>query len=88
MTTTSEFTPREIEIINILNQRFEGHALSARVVNVNKLEGGEEATVRFTLDDVSSTDFSRDRIAGNEPVEDLAAEAADELENPVEPIGP
>ena len=89
MTATSEFTEREIAIINILTERFADHILNARIVAVNKLEGGQEETVRFTLDDVSSTDFTRARIASeNESVEALASEAGEELDNPAKPIGP
>ena len=89
MTTISEFTQREEQLVALLTQHFPDNVLDARIVNVNKLEGGEEATLRFTLDDVSSTDLSRERIAaGHEPVETLADEAAEELRNPGEPIGP
>ena len=88
MTTASDFTERESAIIQMLAERFAGHSLNAGIVMINKLEGGQEPTVRFTLDDVSSTDFSRERIASSgEALEDLAAEAADELEHPAEPIG-
>jgi hypothetical protein len=88
MTTASDFTERESAIIERLTERFSGHSLNADIVVINKLEGGNEPTVRFTLDDVSSTDFSRVRIASQaEAVEDLASEAADELEHPGEPIG-
>ncbi len=89
MTTASDFTERESAIIEILTQHFEDHSLNAGLVTINTLEGGEEPTLRLTLDDVSSTDFSRKRIASrNEAVEDLAREAAEELEHPAEPIGP
>lgn len=89
MTTTSDFTEREAQIISILTQQFPDRSLDARLVNVKRLEGGEEPTLRLTLDDSSSTDFSRERIAADlENVESLASEAADELEHPGEAIGP
>lgn len=86
---TADFTERENQIIGLLSQRYEERSLDARIVTVNKLEGGEEPTLRFTLDETSSTDLERSRIAnGNEPVEALAAEIASELEQPAARIGP
>ena len=89
MTTTGDFTEREAQIISILTQQFPDSVLDARIVNVKRLEGGEEPTLRLTLDETSSTDFSRERIAADlETVESLASEAAEELENTGRAIGP
>ena len=89
MTTASDFTHREAELIELLTERFPDGVLDSRIVTVQTLEGGEAETLRFTLNDVSSTDFARSRIAStDESVESLADEAAEELERPAEPIGP
>ena len=86
---TADFTERENAIIGLLSQRYAERSLDARIVTVTKLEGGEAQTLRFTLDDTSSTDLERSRVAErNEAVEALAAEIASELEQPAARIGP
>jgi hypothetical protein len=87
--STVHFTEREEEIIALLSQRYIEHNLDARIVTVNKLEGGQTPTLRFTLNDVSSTDMERERIANTAtPVDDLAREIILELESPGRGIGP
>ena len=79
--TNDALTTREDEVVRILTATFPGRFLEARVVSVHKLEGGEVATLRFTVDEAFSADLERDRIAtwrGSE--EELAAEAAHELQ--------
>jgi hypothetical protein len=89
MTSQSDFTEREMELIRLLTERFPERALDARIVRVHRQEGGEATTLRLTLDDTESTDFVRDRIAdASQSVEALAAEAAAELEAPGARIGP
>ena len=86
--STGDFTQRELAIIGALTARFPERSLDARIVSVKTEEGAERATLRLTLDDMSSTDFARGRIAGGEPVEAMVEEAAAELEAPGESIGP
>jgi hypothetical protein len=89
MTTHNDFTEREMELIRLLTERYPERALDARIVTVHTLEGGESTTLRLTLDDTISTDFTRSRIAdASQPVEALAEEASGEMEMPGAPIGP
>jgi hypothetical protein len=88
MTTRSDFTDREMELVRLLTERFPDRALDARFVTVNTLEGGKSETLRLTLDDTDSTDFTRSRIADAQSVEALADEAAEELGAPSTRIGP
>ena len=79
--TADAMTTREEEVVRILTAMFPGRFLEARIVSVHKLEGGEVSTLRFTVDEASSTDLDRERIAkweGSE--EELAAETARELQ--------
>jgi hypothetical protein len=89
MTTRSDFTDREMELIGLLTQRFASRNLDAAVVSVHTQEGGERPTLRLTLDDTISTDFARSRIAdASQSIEALAEEAASELVSPAARIGP
>lgn len=47
-------TERENEIIQKVSETFQQHTLDVRRVNVQTLEGGESATLRFTIDDMAS----------------------------------
>jgi hypothetical protein len=77
----TDFTDRETALIGLLTVHFQDRALNARLVDVNKLEGGRASTLRLTLDDTASTDIERDRIAdASRPVEALADEAKAGLE--------
>ncbi|HLF77928.1 MAG TPA: hypothetical protein VJB57_10610 [Dehalococcoidia bacterium] len=74
-------TAREVEVVRILTTKFPDRFLEGRVVIVQKLEGGEVATLRFTIDEASSTDLERERIASlQESEEQLATEAASALQ--------
>jgi hypothetical protein len=89
MTSASDFTEREMEVIRLLTGRFPDRALDARIVKVHRQEGGEAETLRLTLDDTVSTDFARDRVANaSQSVEALTDEAEAELEAPGAKIGP
>jgi len=89
MSSQSDFTEREMDLIRLLTERFPERALDARIVRVHRQEGGQAATLRLTLDDTVSTDFTRDRIAtATDTIEALAEEAASELEAPGARIGP
>ena len=74
-------TAREEELVRILTARFPGRLLEARIISVHKLEGGEVSTLRFTVDEASSTDLDREQIASWEGSEEqLADEVARELQ--------
>jgi len=85
----ADFTEREEALIALVTGRFPERSLEARIVSVNKLEGGQAETLRLTLDDVSSTDLERSRVEqGSQTLEMLADEVAAELESPATGIGP
>jgi hypothetical protein len=86
--STRDFTERETAIIDQLTERFADRNLDALIISVRTEEGGERPTLRLTLDDMSSTDFARSRIAAGEAVDSLVEEAASELEAPGRRIGP
>lgn len=71
---------REQEIIDLVVKAMPQHLVVAKPVMVHTQEGGESSTLRFTADEMASTDLKRDRIAGAaEPSESLAAEVENEL---------
>jgi hypothetical protein len=83
--TTSEFSEKEGEIAALLTVAFEGMDLRANTIDVHKLEGGMQSTVRFTLDERASADLERDRIAtSGETVEALAETVARDLRSQLE----
>jgi hypothetical protein len=76
----STATQRENEIIEHVTKAFANRLVSVAPITVHTLEGGESLTLRFTIDDVSSTDLKRERIAaGAESSESLAREVEEEL---------
>jgi hypothetical protein len=58
-------TQREQEIIDHVIRSLPQHLVSAKPVTVHTLDGGESATLRFTMDEMSSTDLKRQRIASD-----------------------
>jgi hypothetical protein len=73
-------TEREQEIIDHVIRALPQHLVSAKPVNVHTLDGGESATLRFTMDELSSTDLKRERIASSsEPLDALANEVCRDL---------
>jgi len=59
--------------------------LRANTIDVHKLEGGMQSTVRFTLDEPASADLERDRIAASdETAEALAETVARDLRSQLE----
>jgi hypothetical protein len=71
---------QEQEIIDLVVKALPRYLVTAKPITVHTLEGGESSTLRFTADDVSSTDLKRDRIAsGAESPESLAAAVEQEL---------
>jgi hypothetical protein len=73
-------TEREDAVVSLVSQVTGAMLLETRVVNVHKLEGGETATLGFTLNEVASTDLDRQRIeSDNETPEQLASVVVGEL---------
>jgi hypothetical protein len=73
-------TEREQEIIDHVIQALPQHMVSAKPMTVHTSDGGESATLRFTMDDMSSTDLKRERIAsGAEPADALANQVCRDL---------
>ena len=71
--TSMSFTEQENAVIELVS-RASGGMVQTSVVDVHKTEGGTVPTLRFTLEDVASTDLERARIAGG-------AESAETLAN-------
>jgi hypothetical protein len=71
---------REQAVIAMVSQACGDRNLQTSTVEVQKLEGGSVSTLRFTLDDVASTDLERERItSATESVEELATAIVAEL---------
>jgi hypothetical protein len=71
---------REQAVIALVSQACGDRNLQTSTVEVQKLEGGAVPTLRFTLDDVASTDLERERVvSGTESVEELATAIVAEL---------
>ena len=67
-------TDREQEIIDLVVKALPQHLVTAKPVTVHTLEGGESSTLRFTADEVSSTDLKRERISSGEESSEILAE--------------
>ena len=68
-----EISEQEQEIIDLVTRSLPQNLLTVKPVNVHILEGGESATLRFTMDETSSTDLKRERIAsGGESAQRMA----------------
>jgi hypothetical protein len=77
---TDQLTDREQEIVDRVVSALAQHSVTVRPVEVHTLEGGVSATLRFTVDDFSSSDLRRERIAGSgESTEALSNEVLRDL---------
>ena len=81
-TTSRQRTRREEAVVEEVTQAFPDMTLSVTPVAVHKLEGGQVQTLRFTLDDMVSSDLELERLEhSREPERILAAKLIQELKS-------
>jgi hypothetical protein len=74
------WTEKEQVIVTAVTAAFAGAMLDAKPVDVRTPEGGTAAALRFTLNEIYSTDLNRGRIeSGTESVEELSNSVITEL---------
>jgi hypothetical protein len=79
-------TDVEREVIALITAAFPEHSLRTNAIGVHRLEGGEVATLRFTLDEVASSDLLLERLESTkEPPSALANEVIEELRSQLPP---
>lgn len=74
-----ELTEREVELTGLVTEAFPEQALRVLPIEVIRLEGGTQETLRFTLDDSYSSDVSRQSIAAAGDLDLLARDLIDDL---------
>lgn len=75
----SELSEREVELTGLVTEAFPEHAVVVRPIEVVKLEGGTQETLRFVLDDAYSSDVERQEITDGADLEVLADSLIDDL---------
>lgn len=81
-------TETEQDVVELVSRAFPERTLSVNAVGVHKLDGGEAGTLRFTLDEVASTDLLLERLeTSRESASSLALEVIEALQTqlPAEP---
>jgi hypothetical protein len=66
-------TDREQAITDLVSQAMGGRLLDARIVDVHKLEGGQAATLRLTVDEAASADLDRARVGQSQESPEVLA---------------
>ena len=75
---TEVMNDREQEIVDMVARALGNHLVVANPVKVHTSDGGEASALRFTMDDLSSTDVRRERIAAGEEAPSVLARAIEE----------